>query len=142
MHTNNPSSTTITKILSVSAIIVSLLASGILIGGYQNIGLWSSSSPDGLITLLRDLPQAFLGPLRHADIFHLLGNLMFLWFFGSQLERHIGAYWYLFGYILSISIIHMAFLAFGTRAVGLSGFLMAILSFLAIHLSCLRSKDA
>ena len=142
MHTDSPPSTTITRLLSISAIIVSLLASGAVITGYENIGLWNSNLSDGLLSILKDLPQAFLGPLRHADIFHLLGNLIFLWFFGSQLERHIGVSWYFFGYFLSISLIHIAFLVFGTSAVGLSGFAMAILAFLALHLSLIGSRDA
>lgn len=141
-NNSNPPSVSITKILSISAIITSFLASGIFITWYENIGFWNAHLSDGWKAIFFDLPQAFLGPLRHLWVFHLLGNLIFLWYFGSQIERHVGTYWYFFGYILSITLIHIAFLMFGTQGVGLSGFAMAILSFLALHLTLLRSRDA
>jgi membrane associated rhomboid family serine protease len=36
----------------------------------------------------------------HANIFHLMGNMLFLWVFGDDIERALGRGWYLAFYLL------------------------------------------
>jgi membrane associated rhomboid family serine protease len=47
-------------------------------------------------TLLTILTSMFL----HGDLFHILGNLWFLWIFGDNIEDHLGHFPYLVFYLL------------------------------------------
>jgi len=47
-------------------------------------------------TLLTILTSMFL----HGDLFHILGNLWFLWIFGDNIEDHLGHFSYLVFYLL------------------------------------------
>jgi membrane associated rhomboid family serine protease len=42
----------------------------------------------------------FTSMFLHADLFHIIGNLWFLWIFGDNVEDHLGHFLYLIFYLL------------------------------------------
>jgi len=42
----------------------------------------------------------FTSMFLHADLFHIVGNLWFLWIFGDNIEDHLGHFTYLVFYLL------------------------------------------
>lgn len=92
----------LTKILTVSAIIVTMLTTA-EIAGYSNLGLWQYTGIQ-LNNIIDTIVQGLFMPLRHAGVLHLLGNLLFLWYFGGPIERYIGTYGYFIGYILTLIV--------------------------------------
>ncbi len=131
----------LTKILTFSAIAVTILAMTNT-SGYGDIGLWQYNwfHIDNLMNMF---VQGLFMPLRHAGVLHLLGNLLFLWYFGGPIERYIGTYGYFIGYILTliVTLIGLSFFAQGPTA-GMSGFWLALLTFLAMHLTKIHSSEA
>ncbi|MFO0763335.1 MAG: rhomboid family intramembrane serine protease [Candidatus Gracilibacteria bacterium] len=131
----------LTKILTVSAIIVTMLTTA-EIAGYSNLGLWQYTGIQ-LNNIIDTIVQGLFMPLRHAGVLHLLGNLLFLWYFGGPIERYIGTYGYFIGYILTliVTLIGLSLFAQGPTA-GMSGFGLALLTFLAMHLTKIHSSEA
>ena len=131
----------LTKILTFSAIIVTILAMADT-SGYSDLGLWQYSWLH-MGNLIDTIVQGLFMPLRHAGVLHLLGNLLFLWYFGGPIERYIGTYGYFIGYILTliVTLIGLSLFAQWPTA-GMSGFWLALLTFLAMHLTKIHSSEA
>lgn len=69
-----------------------------------------------------DLSQMIGSTFLHANLFHLLGNMIFLWVFGNAVAATVGSVAYPFLYLflgLSASVAHMTF--GGQPALGASG---------------------
>jgi membrane associated rhomboid family serine protease len=81
----------------------------------------------------------FLNLFSHADIFHLLGNMLFLWVFGSYVEDRVGRRLFLFYYLLCYLGGEFLFRAMDYRdGLGASG---AILGVMGLYLyRCYHSK--
>jgi len=66
----------------------------------------------------------------HADIGHLLGNMIFLWVFGDDIERALGRLSYLAFYLLCGALGGLAFVAYDVRSdtelIGASGAIAGI----------------
>jgi membrane associated rhomboid family serine protease len=52
-------------------------------------------------TISASLLTIFTSMFLHADLFHIIGNLWFLWIFGDNIEDHLGHFTYLVFYLLS-----------------------------------------
>jgi len=61
----------------------------------------------------------FTSMFLHADIVHLLGNLVFLFVFGLALEERVSRRTWLFTYLLSGLVGNLMFLFLGGKAIGL-----------------------
>jgi membrane associated rhomboid family serine protease len=64
--------------------------------------------PAGVHTKFEFLISMFTSAFLHGDVFHLGGNMMFLWVFGRSLEPRIGSFRFLLAYFLC-SVISDAF---------------------------------
>src|SRR5215469_8467644 len=53
-----------------------------------------------LIELSAKLLTIFTSMFLHADLFHIIGNLWFLWIFGDNIEDYVGHFPYLIFYLL------------------------------------------
>jgi membrane associated rhomboid family serine protease len=66
----------------------------------------------------------------HADLGHLLGNMIFLWVFGDDIERALGRLRYLLFYLASGTIGGLVFVAYDVRStielIGASGAIAGI----------------
>ena len=84
-----------------------------------------TSGPPPYLTLLSYM---FL----HANIFHLLGNMIFLWVFGDDVEEAMGPLRFIVFYLVSGVVAALAFVASSTHAltplVGASGAIAGILA--------------
>ena len=69
----------------------------------------------------------------HGGFLHLLGNMLFLWIYGDNVERRIGAFAYLFWYLatgVAATLTHaLIFPSSGVPVVGASGAISGILGF-------------
>src|SRR4051794_31930255 len=94
----------------------------------------------------RLLSFAFL----HVSIWHLVGNMLFLWWFGRQVEEDLGSREFLLFYLLATVLAGLAFVAVDVvavhppwqtkdagRVVGASGGVMAVLTLAA----CVRPRQ-
>ena len=83
----------------------------------------SPSTPIPLWATL--ITSAFL----HADLAHLVGNMLFLWMFGPIVEKDMGHRMFLVFYLLSCVVAGLGyvFLSFGTPVLGASGAVAGIL---------------
>lgn len=103
-------------------------------------GIWSLGSIPSDILNGEKLWTLFTSMFMHADIIHLLGNMIYLWVFGDNVEDALGHIKYLIFYFcggLSASLIHIASLfvtipslgnaGFQIPAVGASGAISAVL---------------
>jgi membrane associated rhomboid family serine protease len=58
----------------------------------------------------------------HADIWHILGNMLFLWVFGPSVEDRLGRVWFVVFYVLGAAAAGATHLAFSAAPVlGASG---------------------
>jgi len=77
------------------------------------------------------LYTVFTSMFIHADIFHLLGNMWFLWVFGDNLESRMGNFKFLFFYLFCgvFSAIVYALTSIGsiTPVIGASGAISGVL---------------
>jgi membrane associated rhomboid family serine protease len=79
---------------------------------------------DPFVTFFSSMFSAFL----HVDFFHLFGNMLFLWVFGSYLEDKIGSKRFLFYYFIceiGAGIFHLVF--DGSPAIGASGAISGVM---------------
>src|SRR4051794_18237999 len=85
-----------------------------------------TSAPGSVPPLLSLVTYQFF----HADLFHLLGNMIFLWVFGDDIERALGRWQYLIFYLLSGVIGGLAFVltdpSSTTELIGASGAISGI----------------
>lgn len=72
----------------------------------------------------------------HANLFHLLGNMLFLWIYGDNVEARLGRLGYLAGYLATGAIATIAFAALNAESlvplVGASGAISGVLGFYLI----------
>lgn len=111
----------------------------ILIGGITLFSIFAFGAPeeaglDGFV--LQDFTVSnLLGHvLLHADLFHLAGNMIFLWCFGNAVCAKVGnlAYPLLFlTLILSASVIHLLF--DGRPAIGASGAINGVVGLFLVY---------
>ena len=87
------------------------------------------------------LYQLFTSMFVHAFFFHLLWNMLSLWYFGSRLERRSGSWTFLAIYLSSGIIANIASLALGPSIIaGASGAVFGVVG--AYMLLTVRSKSA
>ncbi len=71
------------------------------------------------------LLSLFTSMFMHGSLLHLLGNMLFLWIFGNNIEDYLGKLWFLFFYLLSglgASFAHILFNLHSTiPTIGASG---------------------
>ena len=53
----------------------------------------------------------FVSMFLHANLLHLLGNMLFLWIFGNNVEDHLGPFGYLLFYLVAGVVATLAFVA-------------------------------
>ena len=104
-------------------------------------GIWNFGAIPNDILRGENLWTLFTSMFMHADIVHLLGNMLYLWVFGDNIEDALGHTKYLIFYLvggLAASFTHIASLfvalpslardvGFGIPCVGASGAISAIL---------------
>lgn len=77
--------------------------------------------------------KIFTASFLHSDMPHLVGNLIFLWFFGSRLELEFGRRTWLVLYFVSEFVARLSVgVVEGLSSVGISGFMFAMFGFLII----------
>lgn len=83
--------------------------------------------------------QFFSSMFLHGSMMHLLGNSIFVYIFGNQIESHLGGKKYIFFFVFSAVSIGSAVTLFSSvNTIGMSGFVMAILTYYTLYL---RSKN-
>jgi membrane associated rhomboid family serine protease len=80
---------------------------------------------------LGDLRAIFTSMFLHAGLSHLLGNMLYLWIFGDNVEDRIGHFWYLMFYLAGGVVASFAHVALNPNSViptvGASGAIAAVL---------------
>ena len=80
---------------------------------------------------LGDLKAIFTSMFLHAGLSHLLGNMLYLWIFGDNVEDRIGHFWYLVFYLAGGIVAAFAHVALNPNSViptvGASGAIAAVL---------------
>lgn len=112
---------------------IAVFAAQFLVGGLDVLWLWP-------MEVLPGAPwQLLTHALCHAGIWHILFNLLLVWWVGRELEALYGPKRYLLFYVLAVVAGGLAFVA-GARwqdnpapAVGASGAVMALLVLYAFH---------
>jgi membrane associated rhomboid family serine protease len=78
----------------------------------------------------------FAAMFLHANLVHLLGNMLFLWIYGDNVERRLGPFRFLFWYLATgvAATLSHAFFASGSQIpmVGASGAISGVLGFYLI----------
>lgn len=79
----------------------------------------------------QNLPTLITSMFLHGDLMHLLGNMLFLWVFGDNIEATIGNFRFLIFYLLGGLIAHAAHIYFNVDSqmptVGASGAISAVM---------------
>jgi membrane associated rhomboid family serine protease len=92
------------------------------------------AAPISADTVVRFVIFQFL----HGGIVHLLSNTLFLWYFGTGVERAMGERRFFAFFVFSTLLVGIAIVAFANGpTIGVSGFALAVLTYAA-----LRMKDA
>ncbi len=124
-----------------------VLESGLVIDAYLatvwGFGLTPVFFLDGLplppeIALLPEWARPVSYAFVHADVWHLAGNMLFLWVFGDNVEDAMGHARYLFFYLLCAAVagvMHVVMLpASGGPLVGASGAVAGVVvAYLVLH---------
>jgi len=80
---------------------------------------------------LGDLKAIFTSMFLHAGLSHLLGNMIYLWIFGDNVEDRLGHFWYLVFYLAGGIVAAFAHVALNPNSViptvGASGAIAAVL---------------
>lgn len=77
--------------------------------------------------------KIFTASFLHSDLPHLIGNLIFLWFFGRRLELEFGRRIWLILYLVSEFVARLSVgVVEGLSSVGISGFIFAMFGFLLL----------
>ncbi|MAG93501.1 MAG: hypothetical protein CMJ48_07105 [Planctomycetaceae bacterium] len=108
-------------------------------GGHSAINEWFALAPDAVknFQVWRLISYGFLHST--GDIFHILFNMLFVWWFGKTIEQMYGSREFLLFYFAGLLAAGLAFMGFGlamrdlTPAVGASGAVMAIMMLYAMH---------
>ncbi len=90
---------------------------------------------------LGDMRSVLTSMFLHASWMHLLGNMLYLWIFGDNVEDRLGHFWYLLFYLAGGFVAALAHWAINPASsiptVGASG---AIALCLARICSCIRAR--
>jgi len=90
-------------------------------------GLWQPRALQGLPAWVTLVTSMFL----HGGWFHLIGNMLFLWIFGNNIEDVLGHWRFLFFYLCCgvVAALVQAFLTYGSHVpmVGASGAIAGVL---------------
>lgn len=105
------------------------------------VGDWLELSPNTLLhgQVWRVVTYAFCHDIRSGFPFHLLFNMLFLWWFGKTLELMYGSREFLFFYLSAAAFAGLAFVGLSlvlrehAAAIGASGAIMAIMMVYAMH---------
>jgi membrane associated rhomboid family serine protease len=67
-------------------------------------GLQQAATPENEIKWMMvpgklDWPTLFTSMFMHANLIHLIGNMLFLWIFGDNVEDRLGHIWYVIFYV-------------------------------------------
>ncbi|MEX0960283.1 MAG: rhomboid family intramembrane serine protease [Burkholderiales bacterium] len=78
----------------------------------------------------------FTAMFLHANLMHLLGNMLFLWIYGDNVEHRLGQFRFLFWYLATGVVATLAHAAFASGSpvpmVGASGAISGVLGFYLI----------
>lgn len=102
-----------------------------LAGGEQFVLKWAFTPARFLANPIGESPTLLTSMFMHAGITHLLGNMIYLWIFGDNVEDRLGSVKYLFFYLVCGLCATFAQLAFIPHAnvpnLGASGAIAGIL---------------
>jgi membrane associated rhomboid family serine protease len=99
------------------------------INGLQNVEIPVGKDRWGNVVIFHrqvsPLLSLLLSLFMHGSWLHLLGNMLFLWIFGNNVEDRLGSFKFIFFYLLcgvSASLVHVAFNLYSlTPVIGASG---------------------
>lgn len=100
-------------------------------GGEEFIKKWAFVPSRFLAHPATDFPTIFTSMFMHAGFAHLIGNMLYLWIFGDNVEDRFGKLKYLIFYLVCGSAATFAQLAFNSQSnvpnLGASGAIAGIL---------------
>ncbi len=115
--------------LNIIVFILELMAGPNLESALYEIALIPANLTAGFD--LGDLQAIFTSMFLHAGLSHLLGNMLYLWIFGDNVEDRIGHFWYLVFYLAGGVVAAFAHVALNPNSViptvGASGAIAAVL---------------
>lgn len=116
-------------VLNIIVFILELMAGPSLETALYEIALIPANLTAGFD--LGDLKAIFTSMFLHAGLSHLLGNMLYLWIFGDNVEDRIGHFWYLVFYLAGGVVAGFAHIALNPNSViptvGASGAIAAVL---------------
>jgi membrane associated rhomboid family serine protease len=115
--------------LNIIVFILELMAGPNLEAALYEIALIPANVTAGFD--LGDLRAIFTSMFLHAGLSHLLGNMLYLWIFGDNVEDRLGHFWYLVFYLAGGVMAAFAHVALNPNSViptvGASGAIAAVL---------------
>ena len=115
--------------LNIIVFILELMAGQILETALYEIALIPANVTAGFD--LGDMKAIFTSMFLHAGLSHLLGNMLYLWIFGDNVEDRLGHFWYLVFYLAGGIMAAFAHVALNPNSViptvGASGAIAAVL---------------
>ena len=115
--------------LNIIVFILELMAGPQLEAALYEIALIPANVTAGFD--LGDMKAIFTSMFLHAGLSHLLGNMLYLWIFGDNVEDRIGHFWYLVFYLAGGVVAAFAHVALNPNSViptvGASGAIAAVL---------------
>lgn len=115
--------------LNIIVFILELMAGPKLEAALYEIALIPANVTAGFD--LGDLKAIFTSMFLHAGLSHLLGNMLYLWIFGDNVEDRLGHFWYLVFYLAGGIVAAFAHVALNPNSViptvGASGAIAAVL---------------
>lgn len=133
------------------------LAANIFVFFFLQIGIGSFASTNAYINYLRKwaftpeffyestwkyLPTVFYSMFMHADIWHLFGNMLFLWIAGDNIEGRLGHIGYFFFYVTAGVVATLVHYLFNTASdipsLGASGAISGVIG--AYFILCAKNR--
>ena len=115
--------------LNIIVFILELMAGPNLEAALYEIALIPANVTAGFD--LGDMKAIFTSMFLHAGLSHLLGNMLYLWIFGDNVEDRLGHFWYLVFYLAGGIVAAFAHVALNPNSViptvGASGAIAAVL---------------
>ena len=115
--------------LNIIVFILELMAGPNLEAALYEIALIPANVTAGFD--LGDMKAIFTSMFLHAGLSHLLGNMLYLWIFGDNVEDRLGHFWYLVFYLAGGVVAAFAHVALNPNSViptvGASGAIAAVL---------------
>jgi len=116
-------------VLNIIVFILELMAGPSLETALYEIALIPANLTAGFD--LGDLKAIFTSMFLHAGLSHLLGNMLYLWIFGDNVEDRLGHFWYFVFYLAGGIMAAFAHVALNPNSViptvGASGAIAAVL---------------